>query len=1050
MPARRLVVWIILCSTAAFGQARPQLSTKTPVVGISLQHAGLDQSVSDKLVRTIASKDTVRVLALMVDFQTDADTQTTGAGHFLLNAALWPNAIDPAPHDSAYFAYKLVFLSNYFRKVSNGKLNIKGEVLGRVVTLSSVMSKYSPPKDGSNDRLLANLVTESWRLADSLNPSLQFGKYDAFVIFHAGTGRDINVVSLLGYDPAPFDIPSITFNLSTLRNYLGDASYNGIAVNKGSYQITNTLLLPETESRIFTSGLTADTVQESINSLLANSFGSFLGLPDLFDTKTGLTGIGDFGLMDPAGNLSFYSGLFPPEPSAWEKVYLGWVTPITLSSGTSTISLPAVGLKTGRDTVYKIPITDREYFLIENRSRDPYQNGQRLTIRKGNTIFTRSFTTDSSGFDYADVSSISGSVIDVEDFDWALPGYAIQSDTLRGGGILIWHIDEDVIARGLANNTVNADPAHRGVSLAEADGSQDIGRVYSQFSDAGSGTELGWPLDFWFAENTIKYVVGTDTINLYKNIFDKDSNPNSRSYSGATSLVSVRGFSKRSPRMTATVEIGDNAVKRISAFSRRLPMKNAVAAPSVVSSTVLAGLDGTVLAFKSDGSSKTKDTTGFLFPKGGAFSIAATDLGGSIIIAGSQDSTLYILNAFSKSAVALIDSVRSLALPLGDRIATPAMFADLSIIPSIVVGSSRGTVWSYSYTGSLLKKTVVSSSPISSLTQLSSPSLSKPAALYFTCGGRLYSEQNSVALGDSSLPWITVGVPNPSGDLIVVAQLGGRKILGYGSDLSQKIFETTVNSGSISELLSTDLDGDGWKDIVIVSGDHIYAVNRLGASLAGFPISAPLAKAFAGNLLVGDVNGDNAPEIIVSLSTGEVMAYDRNGRAVDGFPVQFAPVGQTMLAAFPSAAGNIGIVGMATSGVLQAIEINKPYNPDYFVWSQYLKDSRHSNLAPNAGQVVTLPTSYLPFDRVYNWPNPVRGSSTQIRYYTPEDASISIKIFDLAGMKITELHGQSRAGLDGEMTWDVSGIQSGVYLARLEATGGSGSHVAVIKIAVVK
>ncbi|MCX6142281.1 MAG: T9SS type A sorting domain-containing protein [Ignavibacteriales bacterium] len=1050
MAARRLVVWIILCSTAAFGQVRPQQLSNAKVAGISLQHAGLVQSSSDKLVRNIGSQDTVRVLALMVDFQTDADTQTTGAGHFQLNGTLWPNAIDPAPHDSAYFAYKLVFLSNYFRKVSNGKLNIKGEVLGRVVTLSNVMSKYSPPKDGSDDKPLATLVTESWRLADSLYPSLQFGKYDAFVVFHAGVGRDINVVSLLGYDPAPFDIPSITFNLSTLRNYLGDASFTGIAVNKSSYRITNTLLLPETESRIFTSGLSADTVQESINGLLANSFGSFLGLPDLFDTKTGLTGIGDFGLMDPAGNLSFYSGLFPPEPSAWEKVYLGWVTPITLSAGTSTISLPAVGLKTGRDTVYKIPITDREYFLIENRSRDPYQNGQRLTMRKGNSIFTRTFTTDSSGFDYADVSSISGSVIDVEDFDWALPGYAIQSDTLRGGGILIWHIDEDVIAHGLADNTVNADPAHRGVSLEEADGSQDIGRVYSQFSDAGAGTELGWPLDFWFAENTIKYVVGTDTLNLYKNVFDKDSNPNSRSYSGAMSLVSVRAFSKRSPRMTATVVIGDAQAKRIPAFSRRLWMKNAVTVPSVTSSTVLAGLDGKVLAFKTDGSSRTKDTTGLLFPKGGGFSLAATELSGSTVIAGSQDSALFILNAYSTNSDALVDSVGSLSVPLGDRITTPAMFADLSIVPSVVVGTSRGTVWSYSYTGTLLKKSVVSSSPISSLTQLSSPSLSKPAALFFTSGGRLYSEQNSVALGDSSLPWIAVGVPFPLGDLIVVAQLGGRRILGFSRDLSQKLLETTVVSGSITDLLSTDLDADGAKDIVFVTGDRIYALNRLGASLAGFPISAPLAKTFAGNLLVGDVNGNKAPEILVSLSTGDVMAYDRNGRAVNGFPVQCAPAGQTMLAAFPSAAGNIGIVGLTSSGVLQAFEIGQPYNSQYFAWSQFLRDARHSNEDLLAGPVNTLPTNYLPSDRVYNWPNPVRGSSTQIRYYTPEDASISIKIFDLVGMRIAELHGQSKAGLDGEVTWDVTGIQSGVYLARLEATGGSGSHVAVIKIAVVK
>jgi hypothetical protein len=1050
MPARRLVVCFMLCATAAFGQGRSHRLASVGGTAISLQRAGVDQSASDAPFRTLGSQDTLRVLALMVDFPTDKDPMTSGTGRFQLDASAWPNAIDPAPHDSSYFAYKLAFLSNYFRKVSNGKLNIKGEVLGRVITLSDTMARYSPPKDGSNDKLLANLVAESWRRADSLSPSLQFSKYDAFVIFHAGAGRDIDLVSTYGYDPSPYDIPSITFNLSTFRKYLGDATFTGISVNKGAYRITNTLLLPETESRIITSGLSADTIQESVNGLLANSFGSYLGLPDLFDTKTGLAGIGDFGLMDPAGNLSFFSGLFPPEPSAWEKMYLGWVTPIVLPAGTSTISFPAVGLKTGRDTVYKIPITDREYFLIENRSRDPYQNGQRLTIHKGNSTITRSFTSDTAGFNYADVSSISGSVIDVEDFDWALPGYALQSDTLRGGGILIWHIDEDVISRGLADNTVNADPSHRGVSLEEADGSQDIGRVYNAFSDPGSGTELGWPLDFWFAENAVLYLSGTDTLNLYRNIFDKDSKPNSRSYSGATSLVSVRGFSKRSPRMTATVTIGDAQVKRITVFSRKFSVKNAVTPPSVSSSTILAGVDGAVMAFKADGTSRTKDTTGLLFSKGGGFPLAATELSGSTIIAGGQDSTLYILTAFAKSADALIDSVRNLAIPLGDRITTPAMFADLSLASSIVVGTSRGTVYLYSYGGVLQNKIVVSSSPISSLTQLSSASLSSPASLYFACGGRLYSGQTSVALGDSSLPWIAVGVLGAPVDLIAVAQLGGKKILAFSRDLSQKVLETTLGSGVIADLLSTDIDGDGQKDIVCLTAERIYAFNRLGASIAGFSITAPLTKTFAGNLLVGDVNGDKKPDVLVAMSTGDFMAYDRAGRALDGFPVQFAPVGRTFLAAFPSPAANIGIVGMTTTGVLQSVEINNSYSAADFHWSQYLRDSRHSSTDPLIPVFVTPSTAYLPSDRVYNWPNPVRGSSTNIRYYTPEDASISIKIFDLAGMKITELHSQAKAGIDGEVVWDVSDVQSGVYLARIEATGGSGSHVAVIKIAIVK
>ena len=162
MPARRLVVWLILCTTAAFGQVRPQQAAKAGAALVSIHRAGSDQSTPSKFVPNVVSQDTVRVLALMVDFQTDKDASTSGTGRFQLDGSVWPNAIDPAPHDSAYFAYKLVFLSNYFRKVSNGKLTIKGDVFGRIITLSDTMARYSPPKDGSNDKRLADLVTESW------------------------------------------------------------------------------------------------------------------------------------------------------------------------------------------------------------------------------------------------------------------------------------------------------------------------------------------------------------------------------------------------------------------------------------------------------------------------------------------------------------------------------------------------------------------------------------------------------------------------------------------------------------------------------------------------------------------------------------------------------------------------------------------------------------------------------------------------------------------------------------------------------------------------
>ena len=61
-----------------------------------------------------------------------------------------------------------------------------------------------------------------------------------------------------------------------------------------------------------------------------------------------------------------------------------------------------------------------------------------------------------------------------------------------------------------------------------------------------------------------------------------------------------------------------------------------------------------------------------------------------------------------------------------------------------------------------------------------------------------------------------------------------------------------------------------------------------------------------------------------------------------------------------------------------------------------------------------------------------------------------IKIFDLAGDLVTEFAGPGIGGLDNEVAWDVRDIQSGVYVARIEAAGAGQSAVAFVKVAVVK
>ena len=386
------------------------LAKKQNVVLYSLhKHIG-STSVRSNIT---TQQNTVRILAIMVEFEKDSNDQTTGDGTFQTTGSA--AQIDPPPHDSLYFNNKIQFVENYFHKVSNGYLTISGYVIPQKIVLSKQMALYSPPTTGNDNRNLAALAKESWHIADSLYPEIDFSKYDAFVIFHAGVGRDIDLISSLGYNPTPFDIPSLYLDSSAFATAFASNSFSGFSVNNGNYYIKNTIILPETESRIISTGSGDDTLQLSINGMFAASVGSYLGLPDLFNTLTGNSGIGQFGLMDGAGIFA-YNGLFPPEPCAWEKIYLGWVTPITIGNSFANVSVPAVGLKypSKQDTVYRIPISSSEYFLVENRNRNPKGTGLDIKIANtnGDTLW-RHFNQDTVGFNYYDESGISGSIVDV-------------------------------------------------------------------------------------------------------------------------------------------------------------------------------------------------------------------------------------------------------------------------------------------------------------------------------------------------------------------------------------------------------------------------------------------------------------------------------------------------------------------------------------------------------------------------------------------------------------------------------------------------------------
>lgn len=1024
--------------------------------------------------------DTVNILAVMVQFQIDTDIGTSGNGQFDLSTPAEPG-LDSPPHNRQYFQDHLTFLANYYAKVSKGAVLVRATVLDSVFTLPSQMARYSPPKAGPNT-VVGDLARDTWQLVDASGLVQDFSQYNCFVVFHAGVGRDVDLVSIVGYDPTPRDIPSLYLGLNAFKEFYG-ATFEGISVRNG-FKITNTIIMPETETRELPATPQNVLLRLGINGLLCASVGNFLGLPDLFDTNTGRSGIGRFGLMDGQAIFSF-AGAFPPEPSAWEKYWLGWIDPIVLGSGEHTVQLPAASLA---DTIYRIPISGSEYFLMENRNRDARRDGARITSSYNGVIRQQIFMRDTVGFDAFDLSAIHGNILDVDEFDWSLPGGVSRTGVFFDGGTLIWHIDENVIAQGLRANGVNANPNRRGVDVVEADGSQDIGQRYGQF-DPGSGSEEGTALDFWYQGNESP---------VFRNEFSAASYPSSASNSGANSHVTIRDFSARGPRMTARVLVGET-VKPLVGFPKQIGLRPTspsvtvapvdLLGPSVVfvattNATSMRplrepiqtfGLSSELYAWRVDGRPLLFGNG--LFARagsppplsGGSFvgSPALADINGDrineVVIAeeNSSGGVLHVYHPIPRPSDSLAQEL--LAFNVTQRPTTAPLITD----SVIAFGASRATVYMLFIDGFRLDSIRIpgDTSDIVGLAAVNSTTGIVFTTAAGTIGTTLASLSHQITGTKTVSPGAVapvVGRLNERHPLVVVSALADGRVYAYDIQAGLSLlrgFPVRVGETIASPPALADIDGDGSRDIVFFAGRKIYAYNYAGASLDNFPKVVPGAEPLASHPIVADVNGDGYVEIVAVTRDGLVVAFDRNGAMAPGFPLQ-AGWGSQSVAAFvaPLDGSQFDLVGLVTASS-DAGTIDGWWTgimgPGVTVlrgseWRQFQFDARHSGLTTEQLRGTPLSTSFFPKERAYNWPNPVYDGRTFIRYFVSENATVKIKIFDLAGDLVTEMNAPGVGGVDNEVEWNVADVQSGVYLARIEANAGGKSEVAIVKVAVVK
>jgi hypothetical protein len=1004
--------------------------------------------------------DTVDVLAVMVQFQIDGDTRTTGNGQFDLSTPA-DLGLDSPPHNRRYFEDHLTFLANYYRRVSKNKTVIRATIVDSVFTLADQMPRYSPPKSGPNT-VVGDLARDTWRKVDSSGRVPDFSRYECFVVFHAGVGRDVDLAATIGFDPTPLDIPSLYLGLNAFKSFYGQ-TYEGILV-RNNFRITNTIIMPETETREIPA--TNVILRLGINGLLCASVGNFLGLPDLFNTNDGRSGIGRFGLMDGQSIFSF-AGAFPPEPSAWEKYWLGWIQPIVVSSGERLLELPAASLA---DSIYRIPVSASEYFLVENRNRDWARNGQRVTISYNNTISQRSYQRDTVGFNAFNLTDIRGNIIDVDDFDWSLPGgVGATTNEFFDGGILIWHIDETVIAQGLPTNGVNANPNRRGVDLEEADGSQDIGQSYGQL-EPGSGSEEGTALDFWFQGNIAP---------VYRNEFSATSYPNNASNGGANSHFAIRDISRRGARMTARVSVGDN-ITMLTGFPKHVPMKlsnptlsvgnlGTPASLSIVvattrdvpvrpnrNSNTTLGLTGELYAWRIDGAPVLRNElfarAGGPVPLPGAPFVGApviadfNSAGPLDVIIADANSSGGTLRAYQSSP----NTLDSLALelftqPLSKRPTTSPLITD-SIL---ALGASRATVYVFSRNGNLRDSISV---PGDTSDVVGIVSVDNAQAIAFTTAAGRFST-NALGIVPPAAGLVAAsfnGAVTPmageiGGKLTIVVAASDGKVFAPGIQASLNDIRAPIKR----PMALADVDGDGNRDIIVFAQNKIHAFNYAGALLDNFPKQIPSTNSITSNPVVADVDGDGDVDIVAVSEDGLVTAYDKSGQMTRGFPLQ-AGIGNQSVAAFAVRDTVMLAVASSEDGAVAAWRTGVARGVPTIPWGQYQRDAQHTGLAIEPLTGTPLSSAFFPKDRAYNWPNPVTDGKTFIRYFVKENASVKIKIFDLAGDVVTEMSAPGVGGVDNEVEWNVGAVQSGIYLARIEASSGAKSETAIVKVAVVK
>lgn len=443
-----------------------------------------------------------KLLVILVDFQeeTTDDPNTTGNGKFLLEPDPdYLYTVASPPHNRDYFLQNMEALRYYYLAASVNSYDLQYEVWPQsgAYTLPHAMGYYNPAGvDG--DLFVARMeeyFQDAFEIADSLSPEIDFAQYGHFMIIHAGSDWQHDIKG-----DTPSDIPSFFITVGEGKEAV---------VDNGAVLISHACNVPSTISQDFDTDVTDSGTYHSgygaLNSVLAHEFGHSLGFVDLYNVYNWQPMVGVFDIMDSGGSgvlvdvlndgsYVMVEGALPVLPGAWSRSLVfgddlksrGYLRDLDqLHLFTPQEISAASSIQAGNTIIpeiLRVPLSNGEYILVENRNVDPDGDG-------GTAVFA---TDDSRVILYPTPLGDPENHPSFE-YDYLLPSFQKADGSAVGGGLLVWRINDSVIYEegvtdsegnwisNFYNNSVNTHYASRGVEIIEADNLPDIGYQWSWY-----------------------------------------------------------------------------------------------------------------------------------------------------------------------------------------------------------------------------------------------------------------------------------------------------------------------------------------------------------------------------------------------------------------------------------------------------------------------------------------------------------------------------------------------------------------------------------------